>query len=251
MARSARAVPAGSGFTSLTLCWTTVRSPSSEPPGSSSPPKSADHATTGSNSAHRAVYERRGRPPTSSTGTARPSQGRNVSSRLPRWAEVSGTAEWKTSSRAVSTATDARTRPRPQLQRAEPPPLVFPMPCPVSCPVRAVVAVRRPCLSGRDRAPLPREPWSASAYGRGAGVRFRAGGCPWRTTPGAPVRFRCCRSGVPLRVREGGRRGRGVGPQTVARAPAYGPPTPHAWCMASANAAARRCSPLGPGWVPS
>lgn len=78
----------------------------------SSPPNRLSQSIDGTSTAISAVAERRTTATASSTGIASPSQGRNVSSRLPRLPIRLGTREWKKSSSVSPRATAAVRMPR-------------------------------------------------------------------------------------------------------------------------------------------
>src|SRR6266498_4129397 len=107
------AVCRGSGFDASTLWDRTRRSEEPPPlPGISRCPNIKPHTTAGSSNATPAVAERRTRAATARIGTARPTQGRKVSSRLPRLPIEFGTQRWKRRGNADSTASTAITQPR-------------------------------------------------------------------------------------------------------------------------------------------
>ena len=119
-------MPAGSGFSSLTLCWTHVRSAAAAARGQEQPAEEDAQAAAGSSSGQqrggRAAQQRQAQQ--HRNGQAEPGQ-----ERLQQAAErptVLGTARWNASSPAVSTASAARTRPRVQTR----PPLGVPAPAP-------------------------------------------------------------------------------------------------------------------------
>src|SRR6266851_3502993 len=111
-AARSRAVPAGSGLPALTFSLATVRKPPGRDLSLSSSPKRFSHTTAGSSSAASAEAERRRSAPASSTGMIRPSHGRKVSARLPRFHRQSGISACSSMTRARSRASAASTSPR-------------------------------------------------------------------------------------------------------------------------------------------
>ena len=112
----ARAVPAGSGLSALTLWVATVRSPPLPVLSTNSPPKRLSQTIAGSSSATSAVADRRSSARTSSSGTKTPEPGQE---RLAEAAEVAdprwGSARAAPSPGRGGPRSTARTRPRRQI----------------------------------------------------------------------------------------------------------------------------------------
>lgn len=108
-------MPAGSVLSASTLWVATVRLPPACALSVTRPPKRFTQTAAVSSIAISAVADLRKSAAANSTGTARPSQGRKVSVRLPRLPMSLGSSAWKIMTSEISTASAASTIPRRQM----------------------------------------------------------------------------------------------------------------------------------------